>query len=56
LYFDDHVTFHDTEYYINRYYYPTSYQDTFFSLQYSYVLQYQESEDGYLQFFLYTKF
>ena len=56
LYFDDHVTFHDTEYYINRYYYPTSRQDTFVSLQYSYVLQYQESEDGYLQFFLYNKF
>ena len=56
LYFANYITFHDTEYYINRYYYPTSRQDTFVSLQYSYVLQYQESEDGYLQFFLYTKF
>ena len=55
LYFDDNITFQDVEYYIKRYYLPTSYPDLFLNSLYTYFLGYVEDENGYLQFLQYDK-
>lgn len=55
LYFDDNITFQDVEYYIKRYYLPTSYPDLYVNSIYTYFLGYLEDEDGYLKYLQYDK-
>lgn len=55
LYFDDNITFQDIEFYLKRFYMPTSSPYLYFNSLYTYFLGYIEGEDGYLQYLQYDK-
>ncbi len=55
LYFDDYITFQDVEYFLKRFYLPTSYTNLYLNSEYTYFLGYEEGEDGYLKYFQYDK-
>lgn len=55
LYFDDDITFQDIDFYLKRFYLPTSYTDLYLNPEYTYFLGYVEGEDGYLQYLQYDK-
>lgn len=55
LYFDDYITFQDVEFFLKRFYLPTSYTNLYLNSEYTYFLGYEEGEDGYLKYFQYDK-
>lgn len=55
LYFDDKITVSDIEYFVKRYYYPTSSPNIYVSTMYTYFLAYLEGDDGYLKYLQYQK-
>lgn len=53
--FDDHITYQDFENFLLRFYIPTPYLNTYYRSGYDHIIQYEEGEDGYMQYLLYKK-